>query len=706
MNQADNSRAIISQIDNFIIPLQAFSTIGQKLVGRLNAALGLYSGYLAENRLDFGAQRNAWRCYNLCRVELLKRPEQVPFNTWSVLWDIFEHPDEKNVNRIEHIYRLGKDMISAGTPFTNKQHILFIESWFIQATLKPTPEEQQRCIQEWMNKRDTLGRDSDEETVIAYWQLGVRMFAQTGDGTGALETVATYFNNVGQMSDLRTLIPVIRGLLVMQTRFSRTKAWHVYQVLKESLGSEMTMEDYDNVAILFLDANLEERALDVFVDMMLAGENRQTGTIQLATASRALIPDVTQKVKAEVILEDSHALAKLPARLNNQFFFGKWIKKLIGEGHLDEAMKVFELMGVRGIRPAAIHMNGLIGAFYREGPLGKQRLAEELAWKMIYERTEFVQGRELLYANVEESDLRSPVRPVATKPSIGTKDPLHIPRATIETFGILIEQYRRRQKQDLIPNLLQALKQAKIPANTSFMNQMMVTNTINKPGIWAWDVYTSMVMDQGPYPDFFTFTLLWDLLRLDMHPDKRRSIKPFTDCRNLFSQMVIQSKKQRRVGKMPQEVYDMTILTFSLAQDMPGAAVALRALQKHFNLYPTENTVRTIILQLARLGYRDPEGRLHKRMGITKKDVKERMAQVTQMLATFKEQRIEALLQEGIVFEELTGDEKSEQTLIIITDLLEYASRQRYGPDRPTPELSKRAASDMSVEDCDPWASK
>jgi hypothetical protein len=673
------------------IPSIAFPDVAKRSILKFNSSLDFCSRYLAEDKLSDAAQQHAWGCYVRCRKYLLQVPEQVQLETWSLLWDIFENSNPNNFNRLEHIYRLGKDMRISDVPFQPKQRVLFIESIFIKGY-------EQRAITQWDEAKSSLGCNGP--TFDEYWQLGIRMFSQHGDGENALDTAAFYLSNSDRIASFRMLIPVIRGYLVMGTERGNDRAWHAYEQLKSNLRSGMTMEDFDNVTTLFLDADLPDRALGVFKDMMLAGETARHGVIAPPLACDIHENyNLVEKVRAEFDLEKSRALATLPATFNNKFFFGKWIKKLIGIGHLDGAKKVLDLMGARGIRPDAKYVNGLIGALYRDGPLGKQQLAEEMAWQMITARLEFVKHREKAFSNLSKifSLSESEDRP-------GTHHPIPIPLATIETFSILIQQYRRRQKQNLVPDLLRNMQEAKIPPSTFFMNQMILANVREHQGAWAWDTYFTLVNKQGVRPDFDTFTILWDLMRkASSQVAKFSQGGSFTSCRELFFEMMKRSEILREKEGMPQEVYDMTILGFSLAQDIPGTAVALHALQQHFHMYPTESTVRTIVLQLARLGNRDSEGRIQKHLTLSKKSTQIRIHEVTKVLATFKKRRMDALMEQGIVYQELEDGAKSEQSLIILTDLLHFVNQVHSGNDESASRNSREAAAMMGVQDCDPW---
>jgi hypothetical protein len=351
-------------------------------------------------------------------------------------------------------------------------------------------------------------------------------------------------------------------------------------------------------------------------------------------------------------------------------------------------------------------MNGLIGAFYRDGPLGKQQLAEDLAWKMIASRLEFVKVRDTTY----QLEGHAQISKSLGKP--GFKSPLSLePLATIETFSILIEQYRRRQKQDIIPDLLDTLHRAKIPPNTGFLNQLIMANVRYRSGqgAWAWDTYTSLVHRQHVPPDFNTFTYLWDLMRRASDPVTKSQGRGYISCRELFSEMVNKARVLCRGEPMPREVYDMTILSFSLSNDQAGTAVGLRALQRRFNLFPNEVTVRTIVHQLAKVGLRDQQCKPAKRLEPKKSRIQKRVIQVTKILATFQQRRAQDLLEQGIVFEELTDEEKLEQSLVVLTDLLKFVAQERLQAGAykevydTTADLSKEAAAEMGVQDCDPW---
>jgi hypothetical protein len=181
----------------------------------------------------------------------------------------------------------------------------------------------------------------------------------------------------------------------------------------------------------------------------------------------------------------------------------------------------------------------------------------------------------------------------------------------------------------------------------------------------------------------------------------------FTTCRRLFADMVERRSLLSGKERLPQELYDLIILSFSLALDQAGTAVALRALQRHFGRYPNEETARTVLMQLARFGMEDESGNKPKRFDLQSPVTKERLANVTRILDTFKKHRIEDLSHQGLIFDQLRGRARSEESLLLLSDLLRHVARARIVSEERhnynAAIASTGAAEQMGVPDCMPW---
>jgi len=672
-------------------PLEAlYSVLNRSLATPGTRRLRHPLKYPSKNR---PSQKDIWKAYLLCRNAIRSAPYVIPERVWQTLWDTFAKEGADNLDRMAHIKSLGEDISNANISLSPPQRLLYIESIFIAG-------DRDIALREW-EAAEYL--QQDETHFKQYSELGIRMFCQAGLANQAMEVAERFLGDGQEPNDFRILLPMIKAYL----NISVQSAWALYIRLRVNLGPQMTMDDYDAITSMFLEANQLDLALGVFKDMMLTGSpsaSKQDSTAQYRdVVGLNKLGSVTIQ-SCELDWENSRTLAKLPIQFRNRFFFGSWIKKLIGEGELDAAKKVFDLMQKRQIRPDAKHMNGLIGACLRQKTEKRRVFAEDMAWKMIQARLDFVEARHTRY------NLQAPLQVMDTKGLPDNKSMTLIPSATVETFSILIVQYRQRQKPKLMSDLFDAFRRARIKPNTSFMNELLISDTKAHRISWACETYYSLTKGNGLQPNVTTYKILWNLMKkaldplITSKPDKQSS---FNTCRRLFADMM--ERRELWIGKQrfSRELYDLIILSFSLALDQVGTAVALRALQRHFGRYPNEETARTVLMQLARFGLVDEFGNKPKRLDLQSPITKERLANVTKILETFKNQRIEVLSQQGIVFDQLQGRARSEESLLLLSDLLRHVARARIAAeerhDYNTAIASVGAADQMGVPDCVPW---
>ena len=665
----------------------------QILIDALRSATTL----LDQGRLSRPAALEIWNAYSLCRKTFISNPEKVPGEVWETLWNIFA--DKKTLN-YRYLKLLGQDMTDAGIPLQNWQRLVHIQAVFAD-------NEHDFAIKLWEDCEATLGKDSN--TAREYWEVGCRMYSRNGQPDRAVGAAEALIQSTKDPNDFRTLIPIMKAFLHSEQPKRRQKAWALYMRLKVGLGPQMEMKDFDNVISAFFADDQPNLALAVFRDMMLTGDaSARQNDFTAIDENGPLAKDGRQFMaitEKEHAWDDTRALAELPARFNNKFFFGKWLKKLIGDGEYDASIKVFNLMHERGIRADPKYVNGLIGAWLRTGKEKYHKLAEDTAWRMIEARLEYVEQRDT------RPVLSHPLRPVTINDKPGSKRIFHHPAATIETFSVLVEDYRRRQRHDRMKNLMKSLEHARIQPNTFFMNQLMMVDS-KFPKYHAWDTYTSLTRTQGVHPDFNTFGYLWHLTKKAVDPNlnpaqlpKVIEDVPNTDVpRLMISEMVKWMRQLNRRERLPRELYDMIILTFSLNQDHPGTAIVLHLLQRYFHMFPNEDTVRTIVLQLARTGLNSEEPHSQRRrLGVRKSPVvKDRVVQVTKLLEGFKERRVDELLKKGIVFEELSGDVRLEESVVVMTKLLRHVTEIRMDEGQDVDDIFEAAGKAMGASDCVP----
>ncbi|KAH6685367.1 hypothetical protein F5X68DRAFT_210018 [Plectosphaerella plurivora] len=337
------------------IPTDVWTINQRKRISKLNSVMErVFREMRRREETTAKTILSVWKSYNLARQTLAKSWSHVPNSVWDLIWKIFSIEADTNPNRFTYLSLLARDMSEAKVALNPEQQLITIEALFVEGF-------EAKAIENWKRCMSGMG-DSGSNTFNDYWELGTRMFCQSGDLVQAERAVNKLLE---QQADPHILMPFIRACATQTSEEAQEKAWASYRRLRELLGADMGLEEYDEVIAFFLTTNQTERALFAFVDMMTSG------TVDL------------------------YAGGRLPSHIGNKFFFGKWLKRLIGAEDLDGAFTVFEFMRSKGIEAAPVQINGLIGAWQRAGGADDLQKADDLAWDMIRARIDFVQTRRL-----------------------------------------------------------------------------------------------------------------------------------------------------------------------------------------------------------------------------------------------------------------------------------------------------------------------
>jgi hypothetical protein len=684
-----------------VIPVLAFPEDKQVNILRLNVALEK----TIKNVSTDATRKDLWKWYSLSRKGLAQSWTSIPTKVWTILWNQFSIDSMSNPDRIPHIRRLGQDMKDAGVKLDTAQTLLYLEALFLEGN-------HDEAIREWESSRAAL--IYDPVMASSYWALGTRMLANDNRPDEGQQAADILLNGSDGEKDIRVLLPLIRSWLASSDTASVQKAWALYVRFKFLVGTEATMEDFDAITGAFLDVQQTDLALAVFRDMMMTGDPSAYHHDSVAAYKRnqKSLGDLhsINFWPGEISWKSSDLYTVLLPKQKNKFFLGSWIKKLIGDDRLDSAAQVMELMCQRGIPPDSRHVNGIIGAWFRTGNVANTEKAEKLAWKMIEDRMGFVKRRS------QKNEFTGSVRAILNSSKADFKGlPLSrtsIP-ATSETFSVLIEYYQQRQKHDRVQELYQMIGAAQISPSTAFLNDMLVIGVRGNRKQWAWATYHEM-MKHGVRPDHVTFGLLWQLMKSHVDPVKNRTRAGFPSCRSLFSEMCRWETvlKQERISR---GVYELVILCFGLADDQIGTAIALRAMQQIFDIYPDQNTVRSVALQLAKVGLKG-SGAPSRRLNLNS-DTKRKVAQIAKILSNLKEERVKILAQRGVIFDDMDDKQRSEESILLLCDVLRYTVQTRNksyveaswedaesgGEFSSVERMGYAAAEEMGVSHCSPW---
>ncbi|ATY58689.1 pentatricopeptide repeat [Cordyceps militaris] len=497
-----------------------------------------------------------YKAYHAARLALAHSWRHVPLEVWDFLWRVFSFDESINMHRLAHISMLARDMSEAKVPFSPPQQLLAVEAMFMEGWEDKAVDSWKRCI-------GTLGQER-AETYKDFWELGVRMHCRAGNLEQARRAASKL---VEKRMDARILLPLIRSLSEQNTEESRQQAWDTYRQMRDLLGKSMKLADYDAVVACFLTTGQTEHALYAFVDMMSDGE------IDLSV----------QKY--------------MPSVVANKFFVGKWLKRLIGAGDVDGAHNVVEFMRAKGVEASPIQVNGLIGAWQRSGGARDLETSERVAWEMIQNRIQFVQARKVS----SNKDLKKMSSRAVHAP---------LPRATLETFCILAENYRLRARHDQLAALWDAFREADISPDAFMMNQLLESHIQVGQHTQALDLYEFLVTERGVKPDPYTFSALWKTLAVNrlhiLSPDM--TAEAVAGTRQLFAQTVAR-RAVFSSGGMDGQLARKILHSFRRSKDAAGFLVALTALRDVFRFVPTEMLVLELVLGTTKLAWDAPAQR-------------------------------------------------------------------------------------------------
>ncbi|OAQ72758.1 pentatricopeptide repeat protein [Pochonia chlamydosporia 170] len=533
------------------IPEKQWTPNQRKKINRLNVVL---SRAFRESRRSSGLTKNSvsavYKAYHAARLTLARGWGHVPIEVWDLLWTVLSADESINIHRLAHVSLLARDMSEARVTLSPSQQLVTIEAVFVDGWEAKAIDNWKRCV-------STLG-DEKAETFKDYWELGVRIFCRVGD----LDQAERAANKLLQRHmDPRILMPLVRTLSEQATTESQERAWTTYRKMRDLLGKTMKLSDYDQVISYFLATNQTENALYAFVDMMSDGE----------------IDLKKQKY--------------MPSVVANKFFLGKWLKRLIGAGDLHGAFNVVEFMRERGVAASPIHLNGLIGAWQRSGGTEDLERADKLAWDMIESRIRFVKSR-------------------AVGSSAEPESTVSWPRATLETFSLMAENYRLRELHTRMESLWDAFHESEISPDAFMMNQLLESHLQAGQPKDALDLYRSLVTERGISPDPYTFSALWKTLPVNrLHTIAPSSLPAeITTTRQLFCE----TASFRAVfepdgidGQLARKI----LHTFRRLKDDAGFLVALTALKQVFKFLPPETLVMELLLGTTKISWESPSQR-------------------------------------------------------------------------------------------------
>lgn len=632
-------------------------------------------------------RKDLWRWYGRARHSIPALSSMIPKKAWQLIWDIQSVESHSNPERLHHMAQLLRDMTLVDMEIMPEQSLVLIETLLAL-------DKHEEAVASWQYFFDSTSTPS--EKLLA---LGVRLFAQHDRVAKANTIMMQLFDRYPEHNPR-----IIITLLSANLRIAKDEtAFGCYVLMSQKLGEDMNMEDYDTVSLTFLEHNKKDYALAVFRDMMLRGPNKEVSEQFFGASGQN---DAYQEVfkRMELLTEGTNdmedlnatalkALSALPMAWQNKFFYGSWLKKLIGMGQLEAATKVVELMYERGIEPDAKHMNGLIGGYFRSDIPELELRGEQMGWKMIQRRLEVSYRNRCILRGENVEDIPPSIYDTTVDGVEGIEIPAHlarpVPVGTLETFNVLALYYSIRENWALISHLYRMTRPAKFRLDSAFFNHLlnMIFNT-HHDETRLWQKFLSTAKHVTGGPDIETYDILWTAQLEHLNPKINRESKANTGYptpRQLFGLMTswwhskdVRARSSLATDFTP-EVYTKIISSFCLRKDFAGCLVALHGIARMYNVYPDPDMARVVLIAVSNMSeaeavtVRGRRGRQQLPVSVI------RLKAISKVMAELANRRAKAAASHGTPIESLDVEARKEEALNLLSEFLRLVLIKQHG---------------------------
>lgn len=589
----------------------------------LDAATGLDKGVLLTkglSKVDLHHLRNLTNSLNFCSHSPLSVSKEVFHwldqfkanpkvlqlltpRAWELLWALEVDPVPSFRSRL-----IGKMMVSAGVPMSEAQEIAYIGGMFWN-------EAKDAALKRW-SEGTRVGNASP-----AFWNVGIRMYCLDLKPEMAEYWIQQMVKVLGRVEP-KDWVPIIMSYNQI---YQPKRAWHAYNEMQKCSNrtkQPITLSQYDNICMSFLDGGGPAIGLEVYKHMVYSGtpalERMKT---QFYSALSPAILAAQKSTDSPHTLNDlgMDALKNLPPKVADKYFYGSWMKNLMRMGRTDLAWYlVREVMVKLGLMPDSIHLDWVIQGFLEEN---NTEMAEEIANEMFHEKLRLVAAKKAPPAT-DWSAASSATVPTMTLPAPPSKPPTLTPGptapATVQTFSLLIKYATRRQRMDLVVSLTTLMARCEIESNSYIFNHLLyaLLRTHDLPRLSR--TFKILLSTPTAQPDLETWHVLW-MAQWRRHTQSHRKYEEFIKPRLLFAEMVKWlPRRMVKEGEGRDRMLDLWVVVvkcFMLAKDMAGVLVALHAGRLVWGIPVGENVVKAITLGVFKShnwDWKGPKPRLEK----------------------------------------------------------------------------------------------
>ncbi|TKX23514.1 hypothetical protein C1H76_4584 [Elsinoe australis] len=649
---------------------------------------------VTEKPEDATLRKDLWKWYKRAKKNIPGLDSGIPDAAWHVLWRSVAEKTDDNIYREERLLELSQGMAQAGVVLLPEEAEAKYEAMVMRG-------ESEEAVLQWRREYERLqGKDQSN------LQHGIKLFAAVGEIRKGFRIVRQYLQQFPQ-ADPRVLHPLVQASI--QTSNDHM-AYALYMTLRDKLGGNMEMKDYDVIIARFLSYSKKDLALAVFRDMMIQGTRSVQKKQITLEEERKLREDTMRRIDVlhaqsisgrEINEVSQNALASLPVQWQNKFFFGSWIKKLIGMDDLDGATKVVELMYQRGIAPDATHVNGIVGGLMRSNVREQEDRGQSVAWAMIYRRIAYVTSRSGHNLDILRDFDSIPADSDASAQKLPLDLSRPVPHANVETFNVLGLHYLLTSQWPQLQHLRRMLKPANIPMSSFFMDHLLYMQLYTNGPSPMWSDFLHYT--ETTNPDMETFNALWHASQEVTNPTRRLEPGTFPPPRALFKIMTDwrATLNHRLLDKMTAnftgEIYARIIATFCNRKDFAGCIVAMHAVHAHFGAAPDGDVAGLVVTGLSNV-YEGTVPQVRARRGRRQMRRDEgKTSAVEQVLALVRARRAERLRREGVDVEEMDEAAVAEENVNALSELVRTVLVRIQGDPAEVEEAVRAASVEMGV---------
>ncbi|KAF2707465.1 hypothetical protein K504DRAFT_469912 [Pleomassaria siparia CBS 279.74] len=636
-----------------------------------------------------------WTAYSLAKHSYPKLPSLITNRAWDVLWATQSMTFRDNPSRDVHLAELYRDMQSVGKSTTVGQCTKYLETIFMNG-------EEDLALKEWEQEHGQIESDLRQDYKPEHLEVGARMHALAGNADRA-RTI---------MEDLFRLYPTWNPSIMMIVFRAHTSldsvphhklAKKIYVDMKRLLGKKTTLRDYDSWLVGFIEARHLTYAKIVFRHMVEDGHlacNYSPKEVEKVLRRLHLLYRLgTDMDKMENIA--MHAISVLPRAWHHELF-GHWMQTATVKKAPEAATQILEMMFRRGKAPEAFHFNLLLRNLIKTKNRERVLKAENIGWHMIealrkmsgvtMKPSDDVDGviiRKILQRPSQMDIVSEKLQMVPESAQIG-EGSRAVPPADITTFALIMRHHANKLQWEHIDYLTRQLKVLQLRPNSTIMNVLMENRTRQGKYRKTWEIYKSFtsVPEGTPsvFPDGATFRHLWLSLRLALGGHESRDDDALPTPRGLLAETIhwwdmTRSRFDAERFKMGLAARDLGAIStlmmhcFSDTKDLPGSLVALHALRKKFDIFPSDKTA--VILQRQVAWIDGGKVRLSSIQGQFERNL-EKMGRVHHMLM---QNRFKRMNLTGDQFAYMSKTEVGDLNLNLLSEFIRVVMKREHTPE-------------------------